>query len=141
MRILLFTFYFSKLCEWLVKASAIAYAESHKPINEKAMSNPAIDLDKDRLKLCIEILPEVDSIERMVIISICLDQGMPLIRTIRLNQLVPIPLPLAEIIQAYAESQLASQVKIATVEEEKPELITTTKRSLVSTKSEQMALL
>jgi hypothetical protein len=105
------------------------------------MTNPAIDLDKDRLKLCIEILPEADSAERMVIISICREQGMPLIQTISLNELKPIPLPLAEIIQAYAISQLANQEPIVMVEEAKPELITTTKRSLVSTKSEQMALL
>ncbi|MBD2316464.1 MULTISPECIES: hypothetical protein [Cyanophyceae] len=105
------------------------------------MTNPAIDLDKDRLKLCIEILPEADSAERMVIISICREQGMPLIQTIRLKELVPIPLPLAQIVQAYATSQLAIQEPTAMVEEEKPELITTTKRSLVSTKSEQMALL
>jgi hypothetical protein len=104
------------------------------------MTNSAIDLDKDRLKLCIEILPEADSTERMVIISICREQGMPLIQTISLNELKPIPLPLAQIIQAYAISQLANQEPIATIAEQ-PELITTTKRSLVSTKSEQMALL
>jgi hypothetical protein len=110
-------------------------------ISENAMTNPATDLDKDRLKLCIEILPETDSTERMVIISICREQGMPLIQTISLNELKPIPLPLAKIIQAYATSQLASQEPMAMVEESKPELITTTKRSLVSTKPEQMALL
>ena len=104
------------------------------------MTNPAVDLDKDRLKLCIEILPEADTTERMVIISICREQGMPLIRTISLHELSPIPLPLAEIIQAYAASELANQIPIATIAEQ-PELITTTKRSLVSTKSEQMALL
>ena len=104
------------------------------------MTNSAVDLDKDRLKLCIEILPEADTTERMVIISICREQGMPLIRTISLNELSPIPLPLAEIIQAYAASELANQIPIATIAEQ-PELITTTKRSLVSTKSEQMALL
>jgi hypothetical protein len=104
------------------------------------MTNSAIDLDKERLKLCIEILPEAGSIERMVIISICREQGMPLIQTINLNELKPIPLPLAQIIQAYAISQLASQEPVATIAEQ-PELITTTKRSLVSTKSEQMALL
>lgn len=123
------------------KASARADGEKHMSISENAMTNPATDLDKDRLKLCIEILPETDSTERMVIISICREQGMPLIQTIRLNELVPIPLPLAQIIQAYATSQLASQEPIVLVEEEKPELITTTKRSLVSTKPEQMALL
>ena len=104
------------------------------------MTNPTIDLDKDRLKLCIEILPEADTTERMVIISICREQGMPLIRTISLHELAPIPLPLAEIIQAYAASELANQIPIATIAEQ-PELITTTKRSLVSTKSEQIALL
>jgi hypothetical protein len=106
------------------------------------MPNPVNDLDKDRLKLCIEILPEADSTtERMVIISICREQGMPLIRTIRLTELIPIPLPLAEIVQAYAASELASQDPIATVEEEKPEPIAITKRSLVSSKPEQMTLL
>ena len=105
------------------------------------MTNSAIDLDKDRLKLCIEILPEVESTERMVIISICREQGMPLIRTIGLTELIPIPLPLAEIIRSYAASELASQEPIATVEEERPEPIAITKRSLVSSKPEQMTLL
>jgi hypothetical protein len=118
-------------------ASARAGVENHNFIVEKAMT----DLDQDRLKLCIEILPETDSTERMVIISICRDQGMPLIQTISLNELKPIPLPLAQIIQAYAISQLANQEPMTTVEEAKPELITTTKRSFVSTKPEQMALL
>jgi len=123
-------------------ASARADREKHNSISEKAMTNPAIDLDKDRLKLCIEILPEADSTtERMVIISICRDQGMPLIRTIRLTELIPIPLPLAEIVQAYAASELASQEPIATVEAERPEPIAITKRSLVSSKPEQMTLL
>jgi len=103
------------------------------------MTNPAIDLDKDRLKLCIEILPEADSTERMVIISICREQGMPLIRTISLNELAPIPLPLAEVIQAYAASELANQ--IPTIEEENLEPIAITNRSLVSSKPEQMTLL
>jgi hypothetical protein len=102
------------------------------------MTNHAIDLDKARLKLCIEILPESETTERMVIISICRSQGMPLIRTISLNELTPIPLPLAEVIQAYAASELANQIPI--IEEETPEPITITKRSLVSMKSEQMAL-
>ncbi|MFN9397504.1 MAG: hypothetical protein ACK6BN_17105 [Pseudanabaena sp.] len=121
-------------------ASANADEENQNSISKKAMNNSAIDLDKSRLKLCIEILPEIEAIERMVIISICREQGMPLIQTIRLNELVPIPLPLAQIIQAYATSQLARQEPIATVEEERPESITITKRSLV-TKVEQMALL
>ena len=120
-------------------ASARADGEKHNSISKKAMTNPAIDLDKDRLKLCIEILPEAGSTERMVIISICREQGMPLIRTISLNELAPIPLPLAEVIQAYAASEFANQ--IPTIEEENLELIAITKRSLVSTKSEQMALL
>ena len=104
------------------------------------MPNPVNDLDKDRLKLCIEILPEADSTtERMVIISICREQGMPLIRTISLNELAPIPLPLAEVIQAYAASELA--IQIPTIEEETPEPLSITKRSLVSSKPEQMTLL
>ena len=103
------------------------------------MTNSAIDLDKHRLKLCIEILPEVDSTtERMAILSICREQGMPLIQTINLSELIPIPLPLAQIIQAYATSELAAQEPIVTAN---PEPIAITKRSLVSTKSEQMALL
>ncbi|GEM_PF-780640 len=122
-------------------ASASTRVESHKNISEKAMINPVTDLDKDRLKLCIEILPEADSTERTVIISICREQGMPLIRTINLNELAPIPLPLAEVIQAYAASELASQVPTAAVEAENPEPIAITKRSLVSSKPEQMALL
>jgi hypothetical protein len=74
-----------------------------------------------------------------VIISICREQGMPLIRTISLNELAPIPLPLAEVIQAYAASELANQ--IPTIEAETPEPIAITKRSLQSTKPEQMTLL
>jgi hypothetical protein len=122
-------------------ASARADGEKHNSISKKAMTNSAIDLDKDRLKLCIEILPEADSIERTVIISICREQGMPLIRTINLNELAPIPLPLAEVIQAYATSELANQEPTATVEAETPETIAISKRSLVSSKPEQMALL
>ena len=120
-------------------ASANADEENQNFISEKAMTNPAIDLDKSRLKLCIEILPEADSIERMVIISICREMGMPLIRTIMLTELIPIPLPLAEIVQAYAASELANQ--IPTIEEENLEPIAITKRSLVSSKPEQMTLL
>jgi hypothetical protein len=138
MRILLFYFQFYY---FLKVASASADVESHKSNNEEAMTSSATDLDKARLKLCIEILPEAESTERMVIISICREKGMPLIRTISLNELVPIPLPLAEIVQAYAASQLANQEPTVTVEEESPEPITVTKRSLVSMKSEQMALL
>jgi hypothetical protein len=105
------------------------------------MINSAIDLDKDRLKLCIEIMPEEDStIERTAIVSICREQGMPLIRTIRLTELIPIPVPLAEIIQDYAASELASQIPTVTVEAANPEQIAITKRSL-ATKSQQMALL
>jgi hypothetical protein len=107
------------------------------------MTNQAIDLDKSRLRLCIEILPESeDTEERLVIISICRDMGMPLIRTIRLAELAPIPLPLGELVQAYAESILAGQVQLEPAEPAKePQPIAITKRSLVSTKSEQMALL
>ena len=116
-------------------ASASPYVESQKPTNEKPMTKSAIDLDKDRLKLCIEIMPETNSTERMVIISICREQGMPLIQTINLNELIPIPL--AQIIQAYATSDLAVQEPIAAAS---PEQIAVTKRSLGTT-SEQMALL
>ncbi|ELS31882.1 MULTISPECIES: hypothetical protein [Pseudanabaena] len=119
-------------------ASARADGENHNSMSKKAMTNPVIDLDKDRLKLCIEILPEADSTERIVIISICREQGMPLIRTISLNELAPIPLPLAEVIQAYATSELANQIPI--IEEENLEPIAITKRSLAP-KSQQMALL
>jgi hypothetical protein len=56
-----------------------------------------------------------------------------------LNELAPIPLPLAEVIQAYATSELANQ--IPTIEEENLEPIAITKRSLVSSKPEQMTLL
>ncbi len=62
---------------------------------------------------------------------------MPLIQTINLNELIPIPIPLAQIIQAYATSDLAVQEPIAAVS---PAPIAVTKRSLVTT-SEQMALL
>jgi hypothetical protein len=76
------------------------------------MTNEVIDLDQSRLRLCIEILPETEqSLERLVIISICRDLGRPLIRTIALSALTPIPAPLAEIIQAYAESDLASPIE------------------------------
>lgn len=122
-------------------ASARADGEKHNSISKKVMTNPVTDLDKDRLKLCIEILPEADSTERTVIISICREQGMPLIRTISLNELAPIPLPLAEVIQAYATSQLANQEPTATVEAENLEPISITKRSFLSSKPEQMALL
>jgi hypothetical protein len=78
----------------------------------KAMTNEAIDLDQSRLRLCIEILPETEqSSERLVIISICRDLGRPLIRTISLSALTPIPAPLAEIIRAYAASDLASPIE------------------------------
>jgi hypothetical protein len=107
------------------------------------MTNQAIDLDKSRLKLCIEILPESEQTEeRLVIISICRDMGMPLIRTINLAELAPIPLPLVELVQAYAESILALPVQLEQAEQAKePQKIAITKRSLVSVKSEQMALL
>lgn len=107
------------------------------PLVQKAMTIQAIDLDKTRLKLCIEIMPETESIERMVIVSICREQGMPMIQTINLSELAPIPLPLAQIIQAYANSELATQEPRAAAT---PEPIAVTKRSLEST-SKQMALL
>jgi len=110
------------------------------PLVQKAMTIQAIDLDKTRLKLCIEIMPETEATERMVIISICREQGMPLIQTINLNELTPIPLPLAKIIQAYANSELAAQEPTAIVATEAPDPITITKRSLGST-TKQMALL
>ena len=76
------------------------------------MTNKAIDLDQSRLRLCIEILPETEqSPERLVIISICRDLGRPLIRTIALSALTPIPEPLAEIIRAYADSDLACLIE------------------------------
>jgi len=126
-----------------VMASASTCVESHKNISEKVMTNQAIDLDKSRLKLCIEILPESEQTEeRLVIISICRDMGMPLIRTISLAELAPIPLPLVELVQAYAESILALPVQLEPDEQAKePQQIAVTKRSLVSVKSEQMALL
>lgn len=75
------------------------------PLAPKAMTTITIDLDRTRLKLCIEIMPETEATERMVIISICREQGMPMIQTINLSELTPIPLPLAQIIQAYANSR------------------------------------
>jgi hypothetical protein len=107
------------------------------------MTAEVIDLDQNRLKLCIEILPEAEqTTERMVIISICRESGRPLIQTISLAELTPIPLPLVEIIRSYASSLLALPVQPEPIEEqEQPQLITVTKRSLVSTKTEQMALL
>ena len=124
-------------------ASAKACVESHESNSEKAMNDQAIDLDRSRLKLCIEILPESEQTEgRLVIISICRDMGMPLIRTISLAELAPIPLPLVELVQAYAESILALPVQLELDEQAKePQQIAVTKRSLVSVKSEQMALL
>jgi len=107
------------------------------PLVQKAMTIQAIDLDKTRLKLCIEIMPETESTERMVIISICREQGMPMIQTINLNELTPIPLPLAQIIQAYANSELAAQEPSVTAT---PAPIAVIKRSLGST-TKQMALL
>jgi hypothetical protein len=76
------------------------------------MTSEVIDLDLSRLRLCIEILPEVEAEpERLVIISICRDFGSPLIRTIALSELTPIPSPLAEIIQDYADSALALPIQ------------------------------
>lgn len=107
------------------------------PLAQKAMTITTIDLDKTRLKLCIEIMPETEVTERMVIISICREQGMPMIQTINLSELTPIPLPLAQIIQAYANSELAAQEPSVAAT---PAPITITKRSLGST-TKQMTLL
>jgi hypothetical protein len=107
------------------------------PLAPKAMTTTTIDLDRTRLKLCIEIMPETEATERMVIISICREQGMPMIQTINLSELTPIPLPLAQIIQAYANSELAAQEPSVAAT---PEPIAVTKRSLGST-TKQMALL
>jgi len=107
------------------------------PLAQKSMTITTIDLDKTRLKLCIEIMPETESTERMVIISICREQGMPLIQTINLSELTPIPLPFAQIIQAYANSDLAAQEPSVAAT---PAPIAVTKRSLGST-TKQMALL
>ena len=107
------------------------------PLAQKAMTITTIDLDKTRLKLCIEIMPETEATERMVIISICREQGMPMIQTINLNELTPIPLPLAKIIQEYATSDLAVQEPSVAAT---PEPIAVTKRSLGYT-TKQMAIL
>lgn len=131
MRTLLFLFSLS------VVASACSEVENERFILPKAMTKTTIDLDKTRLKLCIEIMPETESTERMVIISICREQGMPMIQTINLSELTPIPLPLAKIIQAYANSELAAQEPSVAAT---PEPIAVTKRSLGST-TKQMALL
>ncbi|MDX2256533.1 MAG: hypothetical protein NW214_13545 [Pseudanabaenaceae cyanobacterium bins.39] len=104
------------------------------------MTTQSIDLDKTRLKVCIEIMPETEATERMVIISICREQGMPMIQIINLSELSPIPLPLAQIIQEYSTSDLAVQEPTAIVATETPVPIAITKRSLGSTTT-QMALL
>lgn len=136
MRTLLFLFLFNLS----VVASACSEVENERFILPKAMTKSTIDLDRTRLKLCIEIMPETEATERMVIISICREQGMPMIQTINLNELTPIPLPLAKIIQEYATSDLAAQEPTAIVATEAPEPIAVTKRSLGST-TKQMALL
>lgn len=111
------------------------------------MTNEAIDLDQSRLRLCIEILPETEqSSERLVIISICRDLGRPLIRTIALSALTPIPAPLAEIIQAYAESDLASPIEPDESDEEehklpaKPEFSILPRKTDPSSKAQQQTL-
>jgi hypothetical protein len=112
----------------------------------KAMTN-LIDLDQSRLRLCIEILPETEqSPERLVIISICRDLGRPLIRTIALSALTPIPAPLAEIIRAYADSDLACPIQPDTSDEEehklpaKPEFSILPRKTDPSSKAQQQTL-
>jgi hypothetical protein len=78
-----------------------------------------IDLDKQRIVMCIEFLPETESTERMVIISINGEMGMPTIRKIDLAAFTPIPLPIAEIVQDYAASLLVLPVQTETVKPEK----------------------
>jgi hypothetical protein len=128
-------------------ASASACVKAHKCNSVKAMTSEAIDLDQSRLRLCIEILPETEqSPERLVIISICRDLGRPLIRTIALSALTPIPAPLAEIIQDYADSDLACPVQPneSTEEEQKipakPEFSILPRKTDQSSKSQQQAL-
>jgi len=128
-------------------ASASACVKAHKFNIVKAMTAQAIDLDKSRLRLCIEILPETEQpSERLVIISICRDLGSPLIRIIPLSALTPIPAPLAEIIQAYAESALALPIQSDESSEneaetpQKREFVGFSSKSLKSSKLEQQTL-
>ena len=111
------------------------------------MTNEVIDLDQSRLRLCIEILPETEqSSERLVIISICRDLGRPLIRTISLSALTPIPEPIAEIIRAYADSDLACPIQPDTSDEEehklpaKPEFSILPRKTDPSSKAQQQTL-
>ena len=113
------------------------------------MTSEVIDLDQSRLRLCIEILPETEqSLERLVIISICRDLGRPLIRTIALSALTPIPEPLAEIIRAYADSDLACPTPIqpdeSTADEyklpAKPEFSILPRKTDPSSKAQQQTL-
>ncbi len=128
-------------------ASASACVKAHKFNIVKAMTVPAIDLDKSRLRLCIEILPETEQpSERLVIISICQDLGSPLIRIIPLSAFTPIPAPLAEIIEAYAESALALPIQSDESSEnevktpQKAEFVGFSSKSLRSSKLEQQTL-
>ena len=111
------------------------------------MTSEVIDLDQSRLRLCIEILPETEqSPERLVIISICRDLGRPLIRMIALSALTPIPEPLAEIIRAYADSDLACPIQPdeSTADEyklpAKPEFSILPRKTDPSSKAQQQTL-
>ena len=128
-------------------ASASACVKAYKCNSVRAMTSEAIDLDQSRLRLCIEILPETEqSPERLVIISICRDMGRPLIRTIALSALTPIPEPLAEIIRAYADSDLACPIQPDTSDEEehklpaKPEFSILPRKIDPSSKAQQQTL-
>jgi hypothetical protein len=107
------------------------------------MTSEAIDLDRSRLRLCIEILPEdEESPERLVIISIYRDSAIPMIRTIALSELTPIPIPLAKIIRDYAESDLAAPIE-PTEENliaDKPIFSSSPKQTAPSFKPQQQAL-
>lgn len=78
-----------------------------------------IDIDKQRIVMCIEFLPESEGTERMVIISINGEMRMPTIHRIELAAFTPIPIPIAEIIQDYAASLLMLPVQTETVKPEK----------------------
>jgi len=78
-----------------------------------------IDIDKQRIVMCIEFLPETESTERMVIISINGEMGMPTIRKVELAAFTPIPMPIAKIVQDYAASLLATAVQTETVKTDK----------------------
>ncbi len=128
-------------------ASASACVKAHKFNIVKAMTAQTTDLDKSRLRLCIEILPETEQpSERLVIISICQDLGSPLIRVVPLSAFTPIPAPLAEIIEAYAESALALPIQSNESSEnevktpQKHEFVGFPSKSLKSSKLEQQTL-